>query len=256
MLNLAVPEAATGYWVDGFALKAHLQEFLGITAEQLELDLANGCQALAEFGHRDFHWDDATNFYGREHAGRLYLFDLAAWHLTSQEHIGYTLRLIQDYAHGVMVDFGGGIGTHAITAALCPAVEKVYYCDINPLLREFVQLRAKKLGLTDKLICCDAIPPLPQVDTISCFDVLEHLPNPSAQLHIFHDLLAPDGIMISNWYFFRGFKDEYPFHLDYRQQPHLVEAFFQTLQRSFLEVFHPYFTTTRCYRKVSEGVQG
>jgi hypothetical protein len=49
-----------------------------------------------------------------------------------------------------------------------------------------------------------------------------------------------------NWYFFKGFNGEFPFHLD---DPQKVEQFFQVLQSCFLEVFHPYFITARCYRK-------
>jgi hypothetical protein len=48
-----------------------------------------------------------------------------------------------------------------------------------------------------------------------------------------------------NWYFFQGFNGEHPFHFD---DPQLVERFFLTLQRDFLEVFHPWLITTRTYR--------
>ncbi|MFN9733713.1 MAG: SAM-dependent methyltransferase, partial [Microcystis sp.] len=36
------------------------------------------------------------------------------------------------------------------------------------------------------------------------------------------------------------------FHLD---DPKIIESFFQTLQKDFLEIFHPYHLTVRCYRK-------
>jgi hypothetical protein len=54
--------------------------------------------------------------------------------------------------------------------------------------------------------------------------------------------------MIVNWHFFKGFNQEFPFHLD---DTKVVETFFNTLQSKFLEVFHPYLITTRCYRKQS-----
>ena len=50
-----------------------------------------------------------------------------------------------------------------------------------------------------------------------------------------------------NWYFFKGFNGEYPFHFD---APELVESFFRTLQGRFLEVFHPFLITTRAYRRL------
>jgi hypothetical protein len=59
--------------------------------------------------------------------------------------------------------------------------------------------------------------------------------------------MGAESIALLNWYFFRGFQGEYPFHLD---DPVLVEAFFRTLQSRFLEVFHPYLITTRAYRLV------
>ena len=60
-------------------------------------------------------------------------------------------------------------------------------------------------------------------------------------------MLAPQGKLIINWYFFKGFNQEYPFHID---DTDIVEHFFKTLQHNFLEVFHPYFITSRCYRKM------
>jgi SAM-dependent methyltransferase len=249
MSSFPIPELLRGYWQDGFLLKSHLQAYLQISEETLTHELATGCQEMALLGHRDFAWDKASAFYGTAEAGRRYLFDLAAWHLTSQQHIGDTLRLLADHARGIVLDFGSGIGTHALAAALCPAVEKVYYCDLNPILRQFIQLRAEQLGLGEKLIPCTDLSAIARVDTICCFDVFEHLPDPGQQLLTFHHLLAPKGKLITNWYFFRGLNEEYPFHLDYRTQPQLIEQFYQNLQRHFLEIFHPYFTTTRCYRK-------
>jgi hypothetical protein len=75
--------------------------------------------------------------------------------------------------------------------------------------------------------------------------VLEHLSDPAAQLGLFAERLTSAGIALLNWYFFKGFQGEYPFHFDDQE---LVEAFFRTLQSRFLEVFHPYLITTRAYQ--------
>ena len=53
-------------------------------------------------------------------------------------------------------------------------------------------------------------------------------------------------IGLFNWYFYKGEKNEYPFHIDDIQ---IVEQFFRTLQSKFLEVFHPILITTRSYKK-------
>ena len=143
---------------------------------------------------------------------------------------------------------GGGIGSHALAAAALPQVERVWFVDLNPHNRAFVEARATELGLAAKLGCYRdlADPALPRCfDTIVCLDVLEHLADPSAQLEIFADRLGPAGTALLNWYFFKGFQGEYPFHFD---APELVESFFRTLSGRFLEVFHPFLITTRAYR--------
>jgi len=114
-----------------------------------------------------------------------------------------------------------------------------------------VQGRAEQLGLTERLSCHrdlddPALPP--RFDTLVCLDVLEHLSDPAGQLEIFAGRLKPNSYALLNWYFFQGFAGEYPFHFD---DPAMVECFFRTLQSRFLEVFHPWLITTRCYRPLA-----
>jgi 2-polyprenyl-3-methyl-5-hydroxy-6-metoxy-1,4-benzoquinol methylase len=245
MIPLPIPSYLEDYWQNSFHLKQHLQDFLHLDIETLDEKLAAGQQQMAELGHKDFDWETATTFY-REKVGEGYLFELGAWHLEKFPNIENTLRLIIDHAQGRVLDFGGGIGTHAICAALCPQVEQVVYCDINPIHHDFVRYRAEQLGLSQKIIFVWEIPPQETFDTIVSFDVLEHLPDPIAQLLNFHQALAPEGKAILNWFFFKGFNQDYPFHLD---DPQIVEAFFKTIQSKFVEIFHPYYTTARCYHK-------
>lgn len=245
MVKLSLPPFLSDYSQDSFHLKQHLQEFLHLDSETLDEKLAAGTQQLAELGNKDFDWETATAFY-RDKVGEVYLFELGAWHLASHENIENTLFLIVDHAQGRVLDFGGGIGTHTICAALCPQVEQVIYCDINPVNRDFVHHRVEQLGLSQKIIICQEINPKETFDTIISFDVLEHLPDPSQQLLKFYQALTPEGKTILNWYFFKGFNQDYPFHID---DPQVVETFFKTIQSKFLEIFHPYYTTARCYRK-------
>ncbi|MFB2937100.1 class I SAM-dependent methyltransferase [Aerosakkonemataceae cyanobacterium BLCC-F154] len=240
-----IPSFLSSFWQDAFNLKQHLQEFLHLDVKTLESKLAASQKQMAELGHKDFDWQQATAFY-QDRVKDAYLFELGAWHLTSHDYIGNTLLLIAKYAQGRVLDFGGGIGTHAIGAALCPDVKEVVFCDINPINRDFVKYRAKQLGLENKIILCEEMPNTESFDTIVCFDVLEHLPDPIQQLLKFHQALTDEGKIILNWYFFKGFNQEFPFHHDDKQ---LIERFFQTLQTKFLEIFHPYLITSRCYRK-------
>ena len=56
-----------------------------------------------------------------------------------------------------------------------------------------------------------------------------------------------NSIALFNWYFYKGEKNEYPFHIDDNQ---IVENFFKTIQSNFLEVFHPILITARAYKKI------
>jgi len=137
--------------------------------------------------------------------------------MSNQDYIKGTLTLISDRAPDRVLDFGGGIGTHAIAAALSPQVEQVVYCHLNPIHGNFVQSRAAKLGLSDKISCCLEVSQTEVYDAIICCDVREHLLNPSQQLMDFHQRLAPSGKIILNWYFFKGFPKKIHFHLEYQE---------------------------------------
>ncbi len=244
-MSAPTPPQLLPFWQHGFELEAHLQTFLHLSPETLRHRLDQAQAELAELGHRDFDWPQATQFY-QDQVGTAYILELAAWHLSSREYIGETLRLIAHQAKGIVLDFGGGIGTHTLGAALCPQVEQVVFWDLNPQHRDLIIYRADRLDLGDRIVCPEQFPEDQVFDTILCFDVLEHLPDPAQQLLQFESLLSPQGKLILNWYFFQGFAGEFPFHLE---DPILVERFFRTLQSRFLEVFHPFLITTRCYRK-------
>jgi SAM-dependent methyltransferase len=156
-----------GAWQDIFNLKQHLLEFLNSYLETIEQKLVLGQQCLKEIGHRDFAWQKASDFY-RDRVEPTYLFDLGYWHMFNLDYIKGTLTLISDRAADRVLDFGGGIGTHAIAAALCPQVEQVVYCDLNPIHCNFVQSRAAKLGLSDKISCCREVSPTQAFEAIIC----------------------------------------------------------------------------------------
>jgi predicted O-methyltransferase YrrM len=88
--------------------------------------------------------------------------------MSTQDHIKGTLTLISERVVDRVLDFGRGIGTHAIAAALCPQVEQVVYCDLNPINCNLVQSRPAKLGLSDKISCCLEVSPTEVFDAIIC----------------------------------------------------------------------------------------
>ena len=232
---------------DAFNLKSHLMEFLSIEEYDLDGFLANAKINLANLHPGDV-LGDVSNFY-TEIVGESHIADLAAWHITSKDYIANTLKLQQRFSRGFILDFGGGIGTHALANAMSSKVEHVFFVDINQSNRNFVEFRAKKLGLTNKLTFCKTIKEtqISKFDTIVCLDVLEHLADPACQIQIFSEIMKSDSVALLNWYFYKGENNEYPFHFD---DIKIVEKFFNTLQSSFLEVFHPILITARAYKKV------
>ena len=232
---------------DGLSIKQHLSRYLDLTPEQLEQRLPCSTDDLADLHPGAFRPEDATAFY-EDTVGTGHLLELAAWHLSSADYIADTLRLQGTVARGQVLDFGGGIGSHALSAAAAMEVDHVWFVDLNPHNRAFVQQRAEALGLSRKLSVhrdLDSTGDV-QFDLITCLDVLEHLPDPSAQLMTFHQRMAPGAVALLNWYFFKGYNGEYPFHFD---EPSLVDQFFSTLQGHFLEMFHPLLITARLYRR-------
>ena len=238
--------SVSSFLKDGFNLKNHLINFLNINNEQLDQRLIKGVDDLAALHPGAFTKDDAGNFY-EEEVGDAHLIDLASWHLNSSNYIADTLRLQEKFAHGKVLDFGGGIGTHALAASFLSNVEHVWFVDLNPQNRSFVEQRARQLGIEDQISVHRDLESTSNVifDSVICLDVLEHLPDPSKQLKIFLEKLSPDGIALMNWYFYKGKNGEYPFHFD---DPDMIRKFFTTLQMNFIEIFHPFLITTRAYK--------
>ena len=232
---------------DGFDLKSHLTGFLPIDESNLNNFLENAKMELANLHPGDSSYGN-SEFY-EQIVGDKHLADLAAWHLTSKEYIANTLRLQQTFSRNLVLDFGGGIGTHALANAMSENVKHVFFVDINQTNRDFVKYRASRLGLENKISFHKSIEDtsIEKFDSIICLDVLEHLNDPGEQLEIFHEIMKSESKAIFNWYFYKGEKNEYPFHIDDEK---IVKNFFQILQSKFLELFHPILITTRVYEKV------
>jgi len=232
---------------NAFNLKSHLMEFFSMKECDLDGFLSNAKINLANL-HPGDNLSDISNFY-TDIVGDRHIADLAAWHIASKDYISDTLKLQQRFSRKLVLDFGGGIGTHALANAMSSKVENVFFVDINETNRKFVEFRAKELGLEKKLTFCETIKDshVSKFDTIICLDVLEHLADPASQIDIFNEIMDSKSIALFNWYFYKGEKNEYPFHIDDHK---IIEKFFKKLQSNFLEVFHPILITTRAYKKI------
>ena len=234
------------FFKDAFELKSHLIEFLSLNEDNFNNFLDNAKIELANIHPGDSSIENSA-FY-EDIVGDKHLADLAAWHLTSKEYIASTLKLQQIFSKDLVLDFGGGIGTHSLANLMSEKVEHVFFVDINETNREFVKFRAKKLGLEQKISFHKSVEDtnVKNFDSIVCLDVLEHLEDPASQIKKFHEYMKEDSVSILNWYFYKGDNNEYPFHVD---DETLVTKFFETLQYKFIEIFHPMLITTRVYKK-------
>ena len=232
---------------NAFNLKLHLMGYFSIKECDLDGFLANAKMNLAN-SHPGDNLNNVSDFY-TEIVGDRHVADLSAWHITSKEYIANTLKLQQRFSRNLVLDFGGGIGTHALANAMSSKVEHVFFVDINETNRNFVEYRAQELGVEKKLTFCKTIKDaqISKFDTIVCLDVLEHLADPAYQIEIFNEFMHCNSVALFNWYFYKGEKNEYPFHID---DVKVVEKFFKTLQSTFVEVFHPILITTRAYKKI------
>ena len=126
---------------DAFDLKSHLMEFLSVEEPVLDRFLKNAKMDLASLHPRN-NLSEAEDFY-KDIVGDKHLAELAAWHISSKGYITDTLKLQQRFAKNLVLDFGGGIGTHALANARSPKVEHVFFVDINQTNRNFVEYRAE-----------------------------------------------------------------------------------------------------------------
>ena len=101
-------------------------EYLSIKECDLDGFLLNAKMNLAN-SHPGDALGDVSDFYS-EIVGDRHVADLAAWHITSKDYIADTLKLQQRFSRDLVLDFGGGIGTHALANAMSSQVEHVFFC--------------------------------------------------------------------------------------------------------------------------------
>ena len=129
-------------------------------------------------------------------------YELAEWHsgrLNGHPPLNYAhaAYLARTKKLSRVLDFGSGIGTGAL--CLVNAGCRVDCADINKALLSFVRRRVALRGLTvDTIDLAEASPPERTYDLVTCFDVLEHIPDQFSELRRLQSYLRPGGYLLVN----------------------------------------------------------
>jgi SAM-dependent methyltransferase len=159
---------------------------------------------------------DPDTFYRSEDANS-YLFDLTAWHMSMDvvcwlERVKMVIQSKLSRGDTVL-DYGAGIGTYSLMMANMGI--KVFACEVNPLLRDYIHWRAKRRDLCDLIMVVEEPEPIYH-DMILCLDTIEHLRNPEDFPRLARRHLAPGGWLLATWTFHQS-NGMHPMHHDERR---------------------------------------
>lgn len=137
------------------------------------------------------------DWYRREDVGYHFLGDLAHWH---RKGFGLLPSAFNETLAGkTVLDFGAGSGVAALRMAAAGAT--VYALEPNPIMRQFMQHRARKRGIDLHVV--EELADVPAVDAVMSWHVFEHLEEPERVLDELLERLKDDGILITQ----SGFAD-------------------------------------------------
>jgi 2-polyprenyl-3-methyl-5-hydroxy-6-metoxy-1,4-benzoquinol methylase len=103
------------------------------------------------------------------------------------------LQLLRTTSNARCLDFGSGVGTHAI--ALLEGGNEVTILDVQGPLMDFALKRIAERGFVVRALLHEDALALDEYDVIICSDVLEHVFDPIADLTRMSDALRKGGIM-------------------------------------------------------------
>lgn len=194
--------------------------------------------------------DQLTRFYNESQAE---LFEQIAWHASEQIH--HRSLVCADLASTrpgrEFLDFGSGIGSNALIFGL--AGFRVTLADIADPLRNFAKWRLERRGVTVRALDLkrDEIEPK-RYDVITCFDVLEHVPDPLGAVKRMRDALRVGGTYFLYAPF--GPDPERPMHIvhDDPVSPRIRSLGF-TIEHEWEAAFPPYVNPPRAFTRVSRA---
>ena len=152
------------------SLPTDIGEYFKLTSEEVTAVMGAGTTQMANLW-RDKGDQGELDFYKRDDVGTAYVTDLALFQIKMGGHLTAQFKDIKDR---YVLDFGSGIGTHALILASQGCT--VDCVEVNQVMRDFTQWRAEKHGLEVNFV--DA--PGYGYDMALCYHVLEHVSDPQA----------------------------------------------------------------------------
>jgi len=183
-----------------------LAAFTGEPIEQVERKMQSAWSDFNDLWHTA-HVDTAdeksvANFYRDQFVEA---YELAHWH-AGETFGSFPLNYAKAALHAKRLglrralDFGAGIGSGSI--ALSVAGCEVYSADVANELLRFVGHRLEGRGIAAHLLDLGIgqLPPKGYFDLITCFDVLEHVPDQLVKIRELTTYLRPGGYLFVNFY--------------------------------------------------------
>jgi 2-polyprenyl-3-methyl-5-hydroxy-6-metoxy-1,4-benzoquinol methylase len=188
-------------------------EFLGVSIEEAEQRIERSATDFpSEWNRMVTDPSDASQLTRFYNESQTELFEQIAWHST--ESIHHRSAVCCDLASALpgreFLDYGSGIGSNALVFGL--AGFRVTLADIADPLRNFAKWRCERRGIPVRSIDLkrEAIE-ANRYDVITCFDVLEHVPDPLGAVRRMRDALRVGGAFFLYAPF--GFDPDRPMHV-------------------------------------------
>jgi 2-polyprenyl-3-methyl-5-hydroxy-6-metoxy-1,4-benzoquinol methylase len=188
-------------------------EHLGLTVAQAEARVAaSGTDFFDEWQRTVTDPCDPEQVVRFYNESRSELFEQIAWHASDTIH--HRSPVCADLASTLpgreFLDYGSGIGSNALVFGL--AGFNVTLADVADPLRNFAKWRCQRRHIPVRAIDLKKESlERDRYDVITCFDVLEHVPDPLEALERMRAALRPDGILFLYAPF--GYDPERPMHI-------------------------------------------
>jgi 2-polyprenyl-3-methyl-5-hydroxy-6-metoxy-1,4-benzoquinol methylase len=171
-------------------------EYLGISTEEAERRVVSSATDFPEeWGRMVADPTDPAQVVRFYNESKTELFEQIAWHSGDPIHHRSSVcaDLVQPLPGREFLDYGSGIGSNALVFGL--AGFNVTLADVADPLRNFARWRCERRGITVRTIDLKRETlERRRYDVVTCFDVLEHVPDPLGAIRQIRDSLRTGGI--------------------------------------------------------------